>query len=505
MKIQPVTEEIKISGFKKIAVSQSVVQARLLPQPGESIAKILSVGAKVKVTSTEVFTGEARYGGNVRFNVLFVSEDGRSNSIEYVADFSDKIENPAISATLSPWVDATVLDTEVVSLRNDEIKLACVLEIKLCAVVTSDVNFISSGGEGVYTHIDKVEYSRFITGGKAVIEQQNRIDKLKLKRVLLVENSVALTSATAERDFIKVSGVIYSHVTGETDEGLLSSYNIETPFDEEIGAKDARSGDNVRAVVDVSAQTREENDQEICLLFDYALEIRYAVFSVQAVTVVTDVFIPSHELIPTFSEENIFLQGNAVSICERVDGSVTIQNDMPLVDNIMATTAFNNVITNVIASENEGIIEGVISGNIIYYSAETDSKNSIEVELPYSIKTEIDGIDESYSLYASGQISGLNLKIRRGNEIDVRAEISLLVQPYKNFKQSFMTALTVGEERKLPTCAFSVHIAREKETLWEVAKALGVTPELIMEQNPNLQLPLSGGERIAVYRCLSKD
>ena len=67
-----------------------------------------------------------------------------------------------------------------------------------------------------------------------------------------------------------------------------------------------------------------------------------------------------------------------------------------------------------------------------------------------------------------------------------------------------ITELDLGEERALPTGAVAIHIARKGETLWEAAKALGTTPENVLLQNPGITLPLSGGERVVTYRCLSK-
>lgn len=506
MEIQPVIEEVSLSEFRKLAVSQAVVQARLLPQPGVSIVKILSISADAKIASTEVFTGEARYGGSVDFKVLFLGEDGRNHSLNCVAEFSDKMENPAVNASLSPWVNASVLDTEVVNLKNDEIKLASVVEISLCAVLDKEVKFISNGGEGVYTHIDKVEYAKFITSGKAVISQQNRAENLKFSQILQVDSSVILKEAKAGRDLIEISGEVVSYITGETDDGLIAQTKIETPFIEEIGANEARSGDSVKVSLTVSAQVNEEeNEANKNLTLEYALDVKYAVFTETSVTVVTDAFSPTHDLIPTYENATVFRLCSGVGVSERVDGSVTLQNDMPVVDSILATTALKNTVTNAVSGDGEALVEGVVSGNIIYYSAESDSKNSVAVELPYSIKVEVDGLKESDEIFVCGKAQSLNTKIRRGNEIDIKAEIALFVQPYSSQEKRFMTGLEVGEERQLPTCAFSVRIAKANETLWEVAKALGTTPELIMAQNPSLTLPLSGGERVIVYRHLGKD
>ena len=78
------------------------------------------------------------------------------------------------------------------------------------------------------------------------------------------------------------------------------------------------------------------------------------------------------------------------------------------------------------------------------------------------------------------------------------------IQASSPVTKCIITELTQGEMRELPSSAISIHIAKSGETLWDVAKALGSTPELVMLQNPDITLPLSGGERVIVYRHLTK-
>ena len=65
--------------------------------------------------------------------------------------------------------------------------------------------------------------------------------------------------------------------------------------------------------------------------------------------------------------------------------------------------------------------------------------------------------------------------------------------------------MEVGEARELPTSAISVYVVSAKEGLWDVAKALGTTPEIIMSQNEGLELPFKGGEKIMLFRHLDRN
>ena len=83
-------------------------------------------------------------------------------------------------------------------------------------------------------------------------------------------------------------------------------------------------------------------------------------------------------------------------------------------------------------------------------------------------------------------------------------EVLLEIYAAGSSTKCVITDLSEGEARIIPSSAISVHVARPGETLWDVAKATGSTPELVMLQNPDLELPLKGGERVLVYRYLSK-
>ena len=71
---------------------------------------------------------------------------------------------------------------------------------------------------------------------------------------------------------------------------------------------------------------------------------------------------------------------------------------------------------------------------------------------------------------------------------------------YEDGEWSYIREIAEGEEYPKENCAFSVYIPKAGEDLWSLAKRLHRNPESIKESNPRLQFPLSGDERIFVYR-----
>ncbi len=505
MAFEPVFEVVKLNSKRRLAKTQAVVEARLLPQPNTVIARVLSITADSAISASEVFTGEARYSGRVNFKVLFLDVDGRNHSMDYSADFSDKIEDGAITNELSPMLSSAVLDTDIASVSANEIKLASVVEISLYASVGEELKYLSSGGEGLYTHDDRVDYSVLAAKGSGVSTLSATLNDVKITEVLLAEHKAVIVNRTAGVDSVTIEGTVISEICGETEDGLLASYRIETPFSEELEAAEARPGDTVLASVSLSGDTKMEiADDSSAVLFDYSLKFDYCVYSEAACDVIVDAFSVSNELLVTSESVNIYKNKPAVTVTDHVEGSVTLEVNMPIVDNILAATALKLNVTNLVALNGEALIEGIVSGNIIYYSAEANSKNSVAVELPFSLKSRVEGLTEGDELSGRGEVTSATLKIRRGNEIDIRADIAVELEATSVTTKCVISELTEGEARELPSSAISIHVARAGETLWDVAKALGSTPELVMLQNPEINLPLSGGERIIVYRHLTR-
>jgi hypothetical protein len=248
----------------------------------------------------------------------------------------------------------------------------------------------------------------------------------------------------------------------------------------------------------------ERNDDICAVVVDYDLNFSYCVYEKTSCDVVTDAFSATHELNLEFAKKEITCVKQGVTLCDRVEGNVTLDANMPIVDNILTVTALALNVTNALSGDGEVLVEGIVSGNVIYYSAEANSKNSVAIELPFSLKLNASEVQDDDEINAWGEVTAVNAKIRRGNEIDIRADVAIETEVSRKSEVNVVCAVNQGEMREVRTCAYSMHIAKSDETLWETAKALCTTPEVIMEQNGEITLPFKGGEKVIIYRHLNK-
>ena len=503
MAIEPVFETVKTDSRIYLGAVQTVVEARLLPPAGTIIARVLTIVSDVKSEPSEAFAGEVRFAGKIKFKVLFVGDEGKCHETEYVSDFSDKLQSDSITADVRPIVSSDVLDVDVTGVSGGEIKLAAVVETKVWADENREIKYL--GSADAYVEESETAYCRLVARGKSSAEYAAAIENVKLRSIMFAEHKIVVSERSAGADSVRASGVIISDICGETEDGLIASYRVETPFSEEWGADGASVGDAVFVRACVSGKENLAADGETYAVdLNYEIAFDYSVYAPDRVTLVCDLFSSDRELIVGSESAPVNIAKGGYTITDRVEGNVTLEVNMPLADNILAATGTRLTVTNLLASDDEVLIEGIVSGSVIYYSAEDNVTSGALVELPFSITSRLDGARTGDELCGRGTVTSTSLKIRRGNEIDIKADIAVEIESVRPENVTVITSVEEGETIVKPTAAFSIHVTKKGETLWEVSKALGATPETIIGQNQGLTQPFEGGERIVVYRHLTE-
>lgn len=498
---EPIYDVASFDCKNKLCSAQTALETRLLPMGGVSISKVLSYSADSFVSVSDVFTGEVRVSGRVTFKVLFLDAEGSIRAMETNVEFTDKVICDA-STGGKPEILSRILDIDIINVAEGELRLAAVVEMDLYDNMSNRVKFLLSGGEEVYTREEKMDYTKLVARVNDMFILSDEI-KVEGDKILLIESALITLSSNAGIDNIVTDGEIVTNIVTEAG-GEVYNYRVVTPFSNESAADGARGGCYSEANAKLRAAKAALVLDEVsgAVNIEFEIEISGFVYCEDTVTPVSDAFSIVNELSLTTAEFPIIKNRQQKTVFEKVEGSVTLDNDMPAADRILACCGSKLNIANSYISDGKLVIEGTVNSAVIYYSNETGTKNSVDVELPFSITTA-----ESMSgavIAAHGEVCEISAKIRRGNEIDIKTDIAVNVCTVETNTARLVTDLVIGEPVEIPSAAISLHIARQKESLWDVAKALRTTPELILLQNPDLELPLKGGERVIVYRHLKK-
>ena len=70
-------------------------------------------------------------------------------------------------------------------------------------------------------------------------------------------------------------------------------------------------------------------------------------------------------------------------------------------------------------------------------------------------------------------------------------------------KKTIVEDMEEGAAKEDDNIAISLYIAKEGESLWDVAKMLSTDEKTLMQLNPDIKLPLRSGDKILLYREFS--
>ncbi|MCL2821603.1 MAG: hypothetical protein FWD86_00170 [Firmicutes bacterium] len=499
---EPIFNVASFHSRQKICTGQAAIETRLLPPAGISIAKVLSFSATPDLNLSDIFTGEARYGGRVRFSALFLDTAGGIQTLETAAEFNDKVLSDHLTAASKPDFLAKVLDIEVVAIASDEIKLACMIECDLFDTVAVRAKYLSQAGEDVFVQEETVLTHKLSTKSVETFDLSDEI-KVTGNRLLIANPKIVLKGVSCASGFVTINGEVITDLLTEIN-GEILSIKATSRFSQQLSA-DGCTGDH-HASVFLKLKKSQINlisDADVAAVtLDFEIEASTTVFEGQELTLAADAFSISSSLKIEHEQIEIVKNDTFKSATEWVEGSVTIDDDLPLPDRILGAVSDRLNFVNSFVKDGRLVIEGTVTASIVYYSAEVEGKNSVDIELPFSIVTGESVSGEVVEL--SGCVYEMGAKLRRSGEIDIRAEIAFCVGAASRAGAKVITGLTRGEQSAIPQSAISLHIAKAGEGLFDVAKSMRTTPELILIQNPALDLPLKGGERVLVYRHLKR-
>jgi hypothetical protein len=109
-------------------------------------------------------------------------------------------------------------------------------------------------------------------------------------------------------------------------------------------------------------------------------------------------------------------------------------------------------------------------------------------------------LQDGYQIELTAFAKKPSVKVLSINEVELEVQSVFSLNVYEKGCINFVKNVKCGEDKPVCDSAISVYIAREGEDLWSLSKRLNVCPETLVLTNKDLQFPLTGKERIVVYR-----
>ena len=292
---------------------------------------------------------------------------------------------------------------------------------------------------------------------------------------------------------VEISGEIYLSLLAVRG-GKPVCLDRIIPFKSEIACEEAllaRKAVCRAEVKEISVNARVNEEKGKCdveIIAQLGFSGQY--YDEEEVSVISDAFSCGNALKLTYAEETSSPCGEIKSYTERVTGLCASKAKLDYSCAFLAAA-----LPKAEYARSENGIEGSVSATLLY--EQNGEVHSTEVNLPFSVT--LAGLGED-CMNISVAVCGVNIRQRSEGECEAEAVLKIAAADSETVTVKYLTEAEEGEKVDSNDCALSVYIPTAGDGLWETAKKLLQSPEEIQATNPELSFPLSGKERILVYR-----
>lgn len=488
---------------KKLSTVQSSLNVEL--QSENNIAKVLCVNANPQVTNYEILKGELKFSGDVCVKVIYVNENGEFFKTETTETFQGRLLNDELNIGDVPVFKVEVIEQTITNVASDEVKVSLTLETMVDAFVTDQVNCYMNNDDDIITNSNMVHYMELVSHDKLSFNYEEMLDvKNDISRIISTDADIIVTNYFLGTDYFTVEGLINFNMcyeSGEEQKELnqcCKTFKFKEELEKEGIQKDGLL--NLYASVNDCEIKTEIKDGSVQL--QLPINVCYYYLKSDCTEVVVDAFSLKNKL--NLSIESFKVSDKNIMKCfsEKIDGQLVIDDDKPRIIKVVGYCGDNINITNSYVDNNKVITEGMAQVNVVYLEedeTETGVLNSVIVEVPFSIENNCDEFNSEMDLTTRGYITDISAKSKKGKEINIDLEIQLIVDGFSTCEEMALTDATVGEALTPKEACLQIYFARKGNTLWDISKGLQCRPEQILNQNPNLNLPLDSDEKIVLF------
>lgn len=460
--------------------------------------KILGVTADAVVNSVEALNNELRVNVSTVFRVIYESENG-------ITAYSSKVDSnrsiiiEGIQTGTRAIVCASVLDCEYAGANN--IKAKCTVLLSGWYVLSNSLNFLQSQLDGIYCQTDliKVENVEILPSSKLNLTFNNEA-RMPISKILDYRAVALVNNVFPSNGSFQIEGEVALKAVMLSDNGQFMCQTYTNMFNTEIMAEEIFETSTIDACILVNSVDLSLSSQDNrAFISDIKLTLNATASNMRELEGVVDAYSTSNELIIKESVHRLDSLFCLRSVRDKVTKSVKVKNGISDVECVVGALVGGCTIT-----KNNGLsIEGIITGMVIY-SNENNILDSINIEIPYLTMIAKDFECDS-NLYASVAITGIFARLRTASEIEVSAEILVSVKGKRSIEIKLINDIELGDEKEIDDVAISLYLVKPNQTLWEIAKDLNTSENIIINQNPDLKLPLKAGEKIILYKEINFD
>ncbi len=495
------TRKFNVVKKKKLEKSSFAVECNI--ENSTEIEKILSVCHSAMADSAEVLNGVVNYTGYIDFCLLYLTIDGEVGTLNSACPFTSKFEDADIAVGDRVGISVNVEDYQIESVTSSNIKIGCMIVQSGELIKSCEVSNISSDDEDICQKEDELLVNTLVGEANETFEVESEISiKEPVRKVVCTDSQVILKNVESGVNFVSVTGEVVTRLLYLTENDRFETSYITENFKEEVELE----GVEREAVSEATLSIRQNSikceidtaEKGITVHMSIPIHVRVVSYIEKTQSVVKDIYSISCNLNVATSSFEMTKENPSDMFEEKIDGTLTLDDDKPRVDKVMFIGGSNLNVTNSYIKSGEVFVEGVTKTNVVYLNDETNTLHSVVVEVPFVVSDKAD-YDESTTVRAVATLTDVDVVVKKGREFLFDAKIKANVNYFSDNIGAVISNVETAETYEERDCAIELVFASAGQSAWDIAKAVKVKEETILMQNPDAVFPLENDENIVVY------
>ncbi|MDR7857585.1 SPOCS domain-containing protein [Tissierella sp.] len=500
---------LRIEELRGKEETQALVETEIYLNPSKpNINKILWTDGTVEILTTKVIRDRIVISGVVKFKVVYRSEEVENNiySIDTNADFREEIEILGITEEMSAMIKPNIeyIQEEILDERKMALKALVSLEGKVEEGNTIEIIKSASDMKDLQTLKETIKYKE-IYGREtsyAIVKEAFEIsdEKPAIEEILKVSITAYEQESTVVEDRIIVSGIVNARII-YYGENKMSSIEEEIPFNHFLeipGALSGCQGELLIEVVEGGYEVLENDEGELKVLdIETKLRISGTAFDENEKSLIVDAYSTREKIKLVMEEINLIENVKAITHKENIYKDLSNNGIKEIYD-----LSGHPIIIETRFGEEEIIIEGILSLQVIYLEEGTEEIATLREEIPYKYYLPLEDKRPGGLIDIDINLESIKPIISK-DSFSIEAVIKHKIKINRNRLLSVISSIEETGELidKKNRPSITIYIVQRDTVLWDIAKRYNTTIEEILQGNENINpnniLP---GEKIIIEK-----
>lgn len=468
------------------------------------VEKILSVSTCAQVDNQEVLGGEINYAGNIDLRVMYLTNDGEVGVTSSTCPFTSRFENAEITAGDYAIIKVSVVNYQIGTFNMGTLKISCQVQQETILIENKEISQILPTDAHICVKEGDVSLQTFVGSLQKNFDVQSEIAiKEPIKKFMFADSQISIKNVDTEANFATVSGEVTTKILYLTQNDKFETTYITEDFKEEVEFDGVTPDSTIEVFANIRANQLkvdvEEKDKNIKVVITNPVELKMFAYQEKTECFVKDLYSTTNEIQVDTESFDMTQVCGAETFDAKIDGTLTLDENRPRVDKLMFVGDSTLNLTNAYIKDGEVFVEGIASTNVVYLNDETNSLNSVVIEVPFVVsdKTKIDCAGATVEIAA--MLYDVDVVVKKGREFYFDGKIRVNANYDCDVVEAVISNLHEGAPLPEKDSGLEVYFASEGQSAWDIARDMRVNEDTIYSQNPEITFPLERDENLVIF------